>query len=176
MTRDESSLIEQARIMAWAESLPQVPRTVAADADVTLPHVFAELPAAPDQLPGLRRQVGAWARSVGFPAESAQDLVLAVDEAASNAVEHAYPTSAGSFTMLAACSRSAPTASVVLSDTGCWRAIPADPGMRGRGLTMMRSLAEVFHLVPTQYGSTVVLGWALPDFAQPSRSAPTVGG
>ena len=39
----------------------------------------------------LRRRVAGWEAAAGLPAELAEDLELALGEAAANAAEHAYP-------------------------------------------------------------------------------------
>jgi hypothetical protein len=45
---------------------------------------------------------------------------------------------------------------VVVQDFGTWREIPADPGFRGRGLMLMRRLAEDVRVEPTPGGGTTV--------------------
>jgi anti-sigma regulatory factor (Ser/Thr protein kinase) len=46
--------------------------------------------AHPDQLASLRAEVRRWLTPLPFTDEAKDDLVLAVNEAASNSVEHAY--------------------------------------------------------------------------------------
>jgi phosphoserine phosphatase RsbU/P len=47
-------------------------------------------PSIPDRLRLVRPMVQAAARACGFPVEDARDVVLAVDEACANIIEHAY--------------------------------------------------------------------------------------
>jgi hypothetical protein len=49
------------------------------------------LPVHPGTPGEVRRQLRRWLEVLGWPREHADDLLLAVDEAVSNAVEHAYP-------------------------------------------------------------------------------------
>ena len=48
------------------------------------------LPARACGLPAVRRWLQDWLHDLGWPVEPAQDIVLAVNEAVTNAVEHAY--------------------------------------------------------------------------------------
>jgi hypothetical protein len=56
-----------------------------------------ELPADPISIPMARAQVRRWLAEFSWPAVKLDDIVLAVSEAVSNAVEHAYlgPTERG---------------------------------------------------------------------------------
>jgi serine/threonine-protein kinase RsbW len=98
---------------------------------------------------------------VGFPTAQQQDIVLAADEAVSNAVDHAYPESPGTFTLFAAYTNLADAVRIIVSDHGSWRQPSFDPGFRGRGVALMERLAHVFRLVHSPHGTTVVLGWSL---------------
>jgi serine/threonine-protein kinase RsbW len=163
MLGDQGSLPAPAGLLTWAGTLPAFAAEAVSQSNVTQPHVYTELNAVPDQVRVARAEVTGWARQVGFPADDVQDVVLAVDEAVTNSVEHAYPGVAGTLTLFAA--RFNPGAvRIVISDHGHWRAPPVDPGFRGRGLRMMESLAQVFRLAHTPHGTTVLLGWALPGF------------
>jgi anti-sigma regulatory factor (Ser/Thr protein kinase) len=129
---------------------------------MTRPHFRMLLPAAPGQVAVARSHITDWTTKVGFPQVYGQDIVLATDEAVSNAIEHAYPGTPGTVTLFAACTRPPGAVRVVVSDHGRWRLPAADMGFRGRGLAMMERLAEVFRLVHGPDGTTVVLGWSLP--------------
>nr|WP_052478838.1 ATP-binding protein [Kibdelosporangium sp. MJ126-NF4] len=151
-----------AQLSMWADHLPPVAAEVVATSDRTRPHVYAHLPAEPGQATVARRQIAQWATRIGLPDVLTQDITLAADEALSNAIEHAYRDSAGTFVLFAACAASSRAARVIVTDHGHWQPPAADPGFRGRGLTMMNRLSDVFHLVHTGNGTTVVLGWTLP--------------
>ena len=112
--------------------------------------------ADPAQLASIRRTVGHWAITAGLDADSIADLQLALGEATGNAIEHAY--------------RDAPTPGRVLiemdfdddgalavrvTDTGAWRPVPADPGLRGRGLKIIRALCRDVDLDTSPSGTAV---------------------
>src|SRR4051812_37071426 len=89
-----------------------------------------------------RRLFREWLASQGWPPDEADDLVLAVSEAVTNAVEHACPTGQFGIVRLEAAELAGPDGArhvvATVSDDGRWRAPPQDPGHRGRGLAMMR--------------------------------------
>ena len=101
-------------------------------------------PADPVQLGVLRRAVRTWAGAAGVDEDVLEDLQLALGEAATNAVEHAYGDvpDEGSEVTTTLAARADGGVSVEVGDTGTWRTVPADPGHRGRGLTMIRALAS----------------------------------
>jgi anti-sigma regulatory factor (Ser/Thr protein kinase) len=150
------------RLHAWADTLPSFAAEVVSQSDVARPNVYTEFAARPGQIRIARWQITEWVHRVGFSAADGRDVVLASDEAISNAVEHAYPGTTGTLTLFAACTRVASAVRVIVADHGLWRPPPADPGSRGRGLSMMEKLADVFRLVHGPRGTTVVLGWPLP--------------
>jgi hypothetical protein len=45
-------------------------------------------------------------------------------------------------------------------DSGSWKTPPADPGTRGRGLLLMRTLSEHVDLEGTAHGTTVGMRFA----------------
>ncbi|WP_173123762.1 ATP-binding protein [Kibdelosporangium persicum] len=149
---------------AWARTLPPAAADVVARSDLAHPHVHMRFPATPAQVGVARAQVTEWTRRLGLPTVHGQDIVLATDEAISNAVEHAYPGDSGTLTLFAARIQPDHAVRIIVSDEGEWRPPPENPGFRGRGLVMMERLAEVFELAHTPLGTTVVLGWpATPD-------------
>jgi anti-sigma regulatory factor (Ser/Thr protein kinase) len=160
MLDDPSSRPTPVHLTAWADTLPSFAAETVARSDLTRPHVYTQLLTAPQQVRVLRSQITTWTRQVGLPGVLAPDVVLATDEAVSNAVEHAYPGTSGLLTLFAACTRPAGAVRVVVADHGGWRP-QSDPGFRGRGLMMMEKLAHVFRLVHGPLGTTVVLGWSL---------------
>jgi serine/threonine-protein kinase RsbW len=76
-----------------------------------------------------------------------------VCEACNNAIEHAYPASAATFTV--EISRADGDAVIVVRDTGTWR--PARPGVDGRGLLLMRALMDTVEIDRAASGTTVRL-------------------
>jgi anti-anti-sigma factor len=120
------------------------------------PPLELRLPADPAQLAGLRRLVLSWATDVGVADETLDDLQLAVGEAVANAVEHAYrdQTPGTCAVRLARAPDGAIEARV--EDDGTWRPVPADAGFRGRGLLLIRRLAEDVTVEQGSAGGTTI--------------------
>ena len=116
----------------------------------------SDIPADAARLVGVRRKLQDWALAVGLPRTTVGDLVLAAYEAMANAAEHAYRNRPGTIDLLA--TRDDDEVVVTVRDRGEWRPPPADPGHRGRGLMMIRSMsrAEVEH---GPEGTTVRMRW-----------------
>ena len=96
----------------------------------------------------------------------AEDIVLAVDEAVSNAVEHAYRDRAPGPVRLWAHTGGAGL-TVVVDDRGCWRTPPPEPGCRGRGLSLIQLLAGHVELIRAATGTTVTMTWTTPAPGRP---------
>jgi GAF domain-containing protein/anti-sigma regulatory factor (Ser/Thr protein kinase) len=109
----------------------------------------ADAEALADMRPLLRRWLGRW----GAGPDETYDIVVAVQEASANAIEHAYGPGGATFDVEAEHDRGVVT--VTVRDRGHWR---APRGMhRGRGLTMMRALMESVDVRQAEHGTTVVL-------------------
>ncbi|MEW6583569.1 MAG: SpoIIE family protein phosphatase, partial [Actinomycetota bacterium] len=104
------------------------------------PAFTRRFPARPEELAPLRRAVRAWLAQVGVDGGAAQDLILAMGEAAANAVEHAYPRGRGDVEVRMRLAADGGV-SVVVADQGEWRDPPA-PGVRGRGTALIRALMD----------------------------------
>jgi anti-sigma regulatory factor (Ser/Thr protein kinase) len=163
MIEDHSSPLVPARWNGWTATLPRFAAEAVSASNITRPYLYLQVDAAPHQVSAARRAVKNWTRQVSLPAALADDVVLATDEAVSNAVDHAYPDKPGTMTLFAACTRLAHAVRIIVSDCGQWRPPSADPGVRGRGLAMMEKLTQVFRLEHGPHGTTVLLGWSLPS-------------
>jgi serine/threonine-protein kinase RsbW len=114
--------------------------------------------AGADAIPALRDLSRRWSRDSTLDPDTVEDLVLAVDEAVTNVVDHAYPARTGAVRLHLArldCGEH----SVTVDDDGAWRPPPGDPGFRGRGLRLIDGLAD--HVVVTHAtgGTTVIMSW-----------------
>lgn len=91
------------------------------------------------------------------------DLVLAINEALANAAEFAYVTanSRGTVDMLAHYDRDTGTLTATISDHGVWRAPNPEPRdrSRGRGIPLMKALADHVDIQTSRAGTTVRLQW-----------------
>lgn len=113
-----------------------------------------ELPPRADALAAARGALRSWLAVAGVDAETARDIVLAANEALSNAVEHGS-TSAHTIVTLQA---DAVDAWIVVEvrDRGHWLERPPDPH-RGRGLQVMRAVIDEVDIDPGGNGTTVRL-------------------
>lgn len=117
----------------------------------------------------LRRQLLDWL-ILDLPIDTVGDLVLAVYEAIANAAEHAYADHAdGPGPMRLDARRAADHVLIAVSDEGRWRA-PTGAGCRGRGIPLMRLLAQNVHTHRDHRGTVVHFRVELRAsiFAQPS--------
>ncbi|MCF7548843.1 ATP-binding protein [Pseudonocardia sp. WMMC193] len=120
--------------------------------------------ATPDALAGIRAVVSTWARGVGLSADGLVDLLLAVGEAAANVVDHAYrggPPGPVEVELGLRADRAGRVVTARISDRGRWRPSLADAGDRGRGLPMIRALAQYLDVAATPTGTQVCLELAV---------------
>ncbi|NUT48522.1 MAG: ATP-binding protein, partial [Saccharothrix sp.] len=101
-------------------------------------HWRAEFPAQPGRLAELRARLDAWLAAEGLSEDDRYDLLLAVNEAASNAVEHAYGPGQHGSVHIDADARPDGSVRVAITDHGGWRVPPPTLSARGRGLLLMR--------------------------------------
>jgi anti-anti-sigma factor len=113
------------------------------------------LPAQPAQLAVMRRAVRRWASGAALSDEQSDDLLLALGEAAANAVEHAYRDGATGDWSYEVARAGDGSLAVVVQDWGSWRPPPADPGFRGRGVEFVRHLADEVDIDRGATGTTV---------------------
>jgi anti-sigma regulatory factor (Ser/Thr protein kinase)/putative methionine-R-sulfoxide reductase with GAF domain len=111
------------------------------------------LPAVSSSLMHVRTALRRWLRDNGAAESAVVDLVVAVGEATSNAVEHAYGLEGGVFSVNVQLQDA--DAVVRISDTGQWR----DPrgADRGRGTLIMQMTTDEFHVDRGPAGTEVVL-------------------
>ncbi|REH46063.1 anti-anti-sigma factor [Kutzneria buriramensis] len=105
--------------------------------------LHTDLPAQPHQLAALRRQVAEWTAGIGLGGDELDDLQLALGEATGNAVEHAYRTSdrPGRVQVTLSADRDGGLR-ITVADQGVWQPPPLDPGFRGRGVQIIKALAD----------------------------------
>lgn len=133
------------------------PPVVPADLDMDV-HL-----ASVEDLAALRRRLRVWSGICGLSDHHTDDIVMAVDEIATNALEHARtPARVRSWT-------TPESLFVQIDDHGCTR-IPVATGYqqpstdarRGRGIWMARQLADVLTTQTGVTGTTVALCFARP--------------
>jgi serine/threonine-protein kinase RsbW len=115
--------------------------------------------AEPESVIALRRLVRRWTRATVVDEEVGESIVLAVDEAVSNVVEHAYRDGAGDVRVLAVPRPCGDGVAVIVEDQGVWLPPGADPGFRGRGLALMDELSDHYSVAGSGVGTTVRMCW-----------------
>jgi serine/threonine-protein kinase RsbW len=130
--------------------------TIADAAPVML--VRMRFPARASQLGVVRRLLTAWLEAAGTAPDDIAPVVLAVSEAASNAIEHAYGPSEGWFELDASLApveagRPGPLLTVTVRDGGHWRNKP--PGAGGLGIGLMVRLMDEFETRRSERGTEV---------------------
>ncbi|WP_200216752.1 SpoIIE family protein phosphatase, partial [Micromonospora coerulea] len=113
------------------------------------------LPADTTALHPMRQHMRDWLDRIGASAEDTSDLIHAAGEAATNAIDHAYPSgTSAAFTMHAGLDDQG-AVRLTCTDQGQWRPPVHDPGGRGRGLTMIRGLVDRVEVRHTEAGTTI---------------------
>lgn len=121
--------------------------------------VRLSLCAQAEQVVLARQVVASVARSLGFPESSVQDVRLAVTEACTNVVRHAYDGPDGRFDVAAAAQPDG--LEVTIADRGCGLKPRVDGGPGGLGLPLMAALASSVEFAETDgRGTTVRLSFA----------------
>jgi serine/threonine-protein kinase RsbW len=132
-----------------------------------IPTSFAmAIPSVPEELRVLRQRLRDWLAVRGYAVRDAEAVILAVNEAAANAIEHGYRDRSGMVELTGEADADVVVVTVV--DRGSWREAAPDPA-RGRGLSLMRTLMDDVVVRPSPTGTTVVLRHAL-EGDRPART------
>jgi PAS domain S-box-containing protein len=107
-----------------------------------------------DQLADVRRQLAAWMGLAAIPDELVADIVLAVNEACANSIEHGYRDRKPGIVRVEGENDGAQI-HLKITDSGSWKTAPADPGVRGRGLVLIRAVSDWLEMECTPSGTTV---------------------
>jgi anti-sigma regulatory factor (Ser/Thr protein kinase) len=110
------------------------------------------LPAEPPSLAVARHRLERWLLDAGAGTEDLFAIMMAANEAATNAVEHAYGPERGPTFHLAASCRDA-TVELEVADAGHWRAPRGQ--QRGLGLQMIEQLMDSFEVERSGAGTRV---------------------
>jgi anti-sigma regulatory factor (Ser/Thr protein kinase) len=129
--------------------------------------VHRSWPADPQQLAVIRRELSAWLAPLQLTEMEVADVVLAVDEAAANAVRHAYgPDEAGVVELTLwteTGTTDSPTLCIEVVDHGSWRPPSDAPKEGGRGIPLMSHMSESVLIRFDERGSRVLLRHRIPD-------------
>jgi anti-sigma regulatory factor (Ser/Thr protein kinase) len=119
------------------------------------------MPALPWSLRDIRVAVRRWLSAVGAAPRTVADLLVAVGEACTNAVEHAYGPGGGTVTVHI--ELQLPDVLATVWDTGRWR--PPRGENRGRGVLFMRNCSDDLRIDQDATGTTVVIRRRLAEQA-----------
>jgi anti-sigma regulatory factor (Ser/Thr protein kinase)/GAF domain-containing protein len=111
------------------------------------------LPADPKILAEIRLVLRRWLRHRGADDVQTMEITLAVSEACTNAIEHAYSPAPAEFTLRATDRDGQVT--FVVSDAGRWRAPRGQD--RGRGLTIIRAAMDDVEVNSSETGTEIVM-------------------
>jgi serine/threonine-protein kinase RsbW len=121
----------------------------------TTTDVKLTLPARPENVSVIRHVLGAFAEALLLPDELVEDLRLAVTEACTNVVRHAYPPDLPGPVEIAI----VPTedhVSVVVADRGRGIGTSSDTNGPGLGLPLIAAIADEVELQPVPGGGSRV--------------------
>ena len=119
-----------------------------------------QLPAAAELLGQLRQRLSAWLRAAAVPGDLAGDIVLAVNEAAANCVEHAFVgRHPGEMCIEAHLVDDGIRVRVI--DDGTWKTPSGDTRLRGRGLPIMDAMSESVYVERAPTGTAVDMRFAM---------------
>jgi anti-sigma regulatory factor (Ser/Thr protein kinase) len=136
----------------------------------TLAHLDVKLPADPPSAPLARNALRRFFAATPLDERRTYDALVAVGEAVSNAIEHAYGGRAHQVFEIHARSEG-DACTVFVEDAGSWRDDGAEPA--GRGVLMMRRLSDDCRIERGTRGSRVILRFAFaPSIADVALRAP----
>jgi serine phosphatase RsbU (regulator of sigma subunit)/anti-sigma regulatory factor (Ser/Thr protein kinase) len=130
----------------------------------TDPTLFVDtIPVAASDIALLRHRLQAWLEGLALAAPVVSDIVVAVNEAVTNAVMHGGGFDAAKVVQVEACRR--PEAIIVtVSDGGRWLpGLERDPTVGGRGFRIMEQLSSDVTIETGEFGTAVSLQWELAE-------------
>jgi anti-sigma regulatory factor (Ser/Thr protein kinase) len=124
--------------------------------------LLIRLPAKPASLAVIRTHLRRWFPTAAVGAATAAELLLAVGEAASNAVEHATRNAHHDVELEVSARTTDTGLALTVKDNGRWHTPRKRPGVRGHGSKLMTALVDSVTITPTADGTTVEMRKELP--------------
>ena len=121
----------------------------------------ARIPGTPLGVAMLRRKLAGMAEDCGMDAEAVADVRLAVTEAATNAVMHAYADTDGELRVTAVARDG--VLAIVIGDTGPGLVKRRDSPGLGMGLSVIASVVERLKIVSHPGGTEIHMAFPCPD-------------
>ncbi len=131
-----------------------------------VPELRIALPAEQPNLALLRHVVRGFRDAYGVDAATMDDIVLAVSEAAANAVVHAYGQRRGTVTVVARVDDE--TLHILVRDHGCGITPPAESPVMGHGLALMEHVASSLEIAGSPAGTDVMMSFKLEPEQTPA--------
>jgi anti-sigma regulatory factor (Ser/Thr protein kinase) len=114
------------------------------------------LPAIPASLAVIRGHLRSWLPTALVNPAAAAEVLLAVGEAAANAVEHAVRGATREVIVEVTAQATSTGLALTVKDNGRWHAPPGSaPSRRGHGSKLMKALVDTVTITPTPQGTTV---------------------
>ncbi len=140
--------------LAYAHHPDDVVLVAIAIERVKSPRLTLSLPAEPQSLALMRAELRAWLESVRAEEDEIFDILVAVNEACSNSIEHPSGSESGELVVNLEADLVGEDITIVVRDSGRWK--PQGPKEdRGRGLEFMEALMEGVEVVRLPDGTTV---------------------
>ena len=114
-----------------------------------------------DDLSDIRHQLASWLQSAAVPDEQVADIVLSVNEACANSIEHGYRERKPGRVRIDGENNGA-RVHLKITDGGSWKPASRDPGVRGRGLLLIRAVSDWLEMDCTPTGTTVDMSFNFP--------------
>ncbi|HEY3196106.1 MAG TPA: SpoIIE family protein phosphatase, partial [Candidatus Dormibacteraeota bacterium] len=143
----------QDRVLAGGRHPDDIAVLVVQVTQLPAPRLDLTLPATPDSFREVISGIGRLGERLHLDTQQAFALKVAVGEAVSNVIEHAYVGVRGSFTVNAV--QTDHELYIKVQDTGRWRTWR--PEGRGRGLRIMRALAGSVEIDTDNAGTTLTI-------------------
>ncbi len=125
------------------------------------PMFEATMPGTPFGVRMARQELSAVAADCGMDAEGVADVRLAVTEAATNAVMHAYADAEGDLTVTATVQEG--ELEIVIGDAGRGFRDRADSPGLGVGLSIIATVAERMNIVSSPAGTQIHMAFPCPN-------------
>jgi serine/threonine-protein kinase RsbW len=132
-----------------------------------IPALRVTLPAHQDSLALLRHVVRGFRDAYAIGQSTMDDIVLAVSEAASNVVQHAYGRRQGTMTIVARTEDG--RLHVLVRDHGAGIVPPADTPVLGHGLALMEHVAAALEIIGSSAGTDVLMTFDLAAEHEPAK-------
>ena len=142
--------------LAYADHPDDVVLVAVAIEEVRAPRLTLRLPAEPQSLAPMRAELRAWLESIGAEEDEIFDILVAVNEACSNSIEHPVQSESTEQVVNLDAELVGGDVTIVIRDSGRWK--PQGPKEdRGRGFEFMEALMEGVEVVRMSDGTTVHL-------------------